>query len=242
MTNLFQATRQARKVMLTTMASAVLLTGSIQSSAAEELETLTDRVSYIFGYNLGSRFKQDNVELNVEVFTDAIEAAQAGKESLLTEEQMRQAMKSLQELQQAKRGEAQKVLADANSKEGASFLTANAKKDGVKTTASGLQYKVITEGSGAKPTLQNKVLAHYRGTLINGAEFDSSYARGEPATFGVANVIAGWTEALQMMPEGSKWEVYIPSDLAYGFGGSGPKIGPNATLIFEIELLKASVQ
>lgn len=242
MTNLFQASRQARKVMLTTMASAVLLTGSIQSSAAEELDTLTDRVSYIFGYNLGNRFKQDNVELNVEVFTEAIEAAQAGEESLLTEDEMRQAMKSLQELQQAKRGEAQKALADANTKEGVSFLAANAKKSGVKTTDSGLQYKVITEGSGVKPTLQDKVSAHYRGTLINGTEFDSSYARGEPATFGVTKVIAGWTEALQMMPEGSKWEVYIPSDLAYGFGGSGPKIGPNATLIFEIELLKASVQ
>ncbi len=121
-------------------------------------------------------------------------------------------------------------------------MAANAKKDGVKTTASGLQYKVITEGSGEKPTLQDSVSAHYRGTLIDGTEFDSSYARGKPATFGVTHVIPGWTEALQMMPEGSKWEIYIPSDLAYGPGGSGAKIGPNATLIFEIELLKAKVQ
>ncbi len=238
MTNLFQA----RKTVLSALASAALLAGSMQTMAAEELDTLTDRVSYIFGYNLGSRFSQYGMDLNTDVLVEALEAARAGKEPLLSQAEMQQAMKSFQELQQAKFAQAQKLVAAENVKAGADFLAANAKKEGVKTTASGLQYKILTAGTGEKPTLQDSVSAHYRGTLLDGTEFDSSYARGEPATFGVTHVIPGWTEALQMMPEGSKWEVYIPSELAYGSGGSGAKIGPNATLIFEIELLKAKTQ
>lgn len=238
MTNLFQA----RKTVVSALASAALLAGSMQTMAAEELDTLTDRVSYIFGYNLGSRFSQYGMDLNTDVLVEALEAARAGKEPLLSQAEMQQAMKSFQELQQAKFAQAQKLVAAENVKAGADFLAANAKKEGVKTTASGLQYKILTAGTGEKPTLQDSVSAHYRGTLLDGTEFDSSYARGEPATFGVTHVIPGWTEALQMMPEGSKWEVYIPSELAYGSGGSGAKIGPNATLIFEIELLKAKTQ
>ncbi|MGH1372048.1 MAG: FKBP-type peptidyl-prolyl cis-trans isomerase [Cellvibrionaceae bacterium] len=233
---------QARKMILGSLASAALLAGSLQTMAEQELDTLTDRVSYIVGYNLGSRFSQSGMELNTEALVAAIEAASEGKEPVLSQAEMQQAMQSFQEMQQAKMAEIQKAMAAQNTQAGADFLAANAKKDGVKTTASGLQYKVITEGSGEKPTLQDSVSAHYRGTLIDGTEFDSSYARGKPATFGVTHVIPGWTEALQMMPEGSKWEIYIPSDLAYGPGGSGAKIGPNATLIFEIELLKAKVQ
>ncbi|MAZ86030.1 MAG: hypothetical protein CL693_00080 [Cellvibrionaceae bacterium] len=219
-----------------------MLTGSVQSMADEELTTLTDRVSYIFGYNLGSRFGQDQVDLNIDVFAEAMKAAKNGKAPAMTEAEMQQVMTQFQELQQAKMAQAQKAMAEANLQAGETFLAENAKKDGVKTTSSGLQYKVLTQGSGAKPTQSDKVSVHYSGTLIDGTEFDSSYRRGEPAAFGVTQVIPGWTEALMMMPEGSKWEIYVPSQLAYGAGGSGPKIGPNSTLIFEIELLKASVQ
>ncbi len=242
MTNFLNASRQARRLVLGTVASAVMLTGSVQSMADEELTTLTDRVSYIFGYNLGSRFGQDQVDLNIDVFAEAMKAAKNGKAPAMTEAEMQQVMTQFQELQQAKMAQAQKAMAEANLQAGETFLAENAKKDGVKTTSSGLQYKVLTQGSGAKPTQSDKVSVHYSGTLIDGTEFDSSYRRGEPAAFGVTQVIPGWTEALMMMPEGSKWEIYVPSQLAYGVGGSGPKIGPNSTLIFEIELLKASVQ
>ena len=242
MTKFLNASRQARRLVLGTVASAVMLTGSVQSMADEELTTLTDRVSYIFGYNLGSRFGQDQVDLNIDVFAEAMKAAKNGKAPAMTEAEMQQVMTQFQELQQAKMAQAQKAMAEANLQAGETFLAENAKKDGVKTTSSGLQYKVLTQGSGAKPTQSDKVSVHYSGTLIDGTEFDSSYRRGEPAAFGVTQVIPGWTEALMMMPEGSKWEIYVPSQLAYGVGGSGPKIGPNSTLIFEIELLKASVQ
>ncbi len=242
MTNFINASRQARRLVLGTVASAVMLTGSVQSMAAEELTTLTDRVSYIFGYNLGSRFGQDQVDLNIDVFADAMKAAKDGKTPAMTEAEMQQVMTQFQELQQAKMAQVHKEMAEANLQAGETFLAENAKKDGVKTTASGLQYKVITQGSGATPTQSDKVSVHYSGTLIDGTEFDSSYRRGVPAAFGVTQVIPGWTEALMLMPEGSKWEIYVPSQLAYGVGGSAPKIGPNSTLIFEIELLKASVQ
>ena len=133
------------------------------------------------------------------------------------------------------------MVAEANKKEGEEFLASNKTKEGVVTTASGLQYKVITAGTGPSPKASDKVSVHYRGTLIDGTEFDSSYRRGEPVSFPVKGVIAGWTEALQLMKEGAKWELYIPSELAYGPGGTGGPIGPNATLIFEVELLQASV-
>lgn len=245
MTNLFQASRQVRKLMLTTVASTALLAGSVQLMAAEELKTLTDRVSYIFGYNLGSRLIQDGVDVDTEVFAEAMKAAREGKAPALTQVEIQQTMAALQQLQQAKQAEvveAQKVVAAANLKEGESFLAGNASKAGVKTTDSGLQYKVLTAGKGPKPTQDSKVSVHYKGTLLDGTEFDSSYRRGQPATFGVTQVIPGWTESLLMMEEGSKWEVYIPSKLAYGVGGSGAQIGPNSTLVFEIELLSANAE
>ena len=242
MTQLSRASRSGRNLILGAIASAAMLTGSIQVQASEELNTLTDRISYIFGYNLGSRFNQDQLDINIEVFTEAMKAAQKGQQPALTQQEMQMAMQQLQEMQQAKHAEAQKMVAEANRKEGEAYLATNSKKDGVKTTASGLQYKVVSAGNGPKPERSSQVSVHYRGTLVDGTEFDSSYRRGEPATFGVTQVIPGWTEALLMMPEGSKWEVYIPSDLGYGPGGSGPQIGPNATLIFEIELLKANAQ
>lgn len=232
----------SRKLILSTAASALLLFGAGQQVVAEELKTVTDQVSYIFGYNVGQRFKQDQIELNVEVFTQALEDASGGTAPRMSQEEMQTAMRAFQDLQQAKKNEVMQVVGVANQKEGEAFLKANSKNEGVQTTDSGLQYKVVTKGTGAKPSRDSQVSVHYRGTLLNGAEFDSSYSRGEPAVFGVTQVIPGWTEALLMMSEGSKWEVYIPSDLAYGAGGAGGDIGPNATLKFEIELLSANAK
>ncbi len=160
-----------------------------------------------------------------------------GGKTLLTEEEaqavMSEMQKQMHEQQQAKMAQA----AEGNKKEGDAFLAANKGKEGVVTLPSGLQYKVLTAGTGPKPTTSDSVVCNYRGTLINGTEFDSSYKRGQPATFPVTGVIKGWTEALQLMPVGSKWQLFIPADLAYGDRGAGADIGPGATLIFEIELL-----
>ncbi len=229
-----------KKIMLGSAASVMLLAGQAVM-ADDDLKTLTDRVSYLFGYNAGMRFQQEQIDINAEVFAKAMQEAQKGDAARMSEEDMASTMRAFQDLQQAKMAEVAKVVGEANKKEGDAYLAANAKKDGVKTTTSGLQYKVINKGSGEKPSKNSQVSVHYRGTLIDGTEFDSSYSRGEPAVFGVTQVIPGWTEVLQMMPEGSKWEVVIPSELAYGAGGAGGKIGPNATLVFEIELLDANV-
>lgn len=232
----------SRKFFISATASAIFTLSAAQFSVAAELDTLSDRVSYILGYNIGQNFKNDQIDIDADIFRQAMLDAQKGKMPELTQEEMQMAMKSFQDQQQAKRNEAMKVVADANQKEGDAFLKANGAKEGVVTTSSGLQYKVLTKGSGPKPTAGSQVSVHYRGTLLDGSEFDSSYRRGQPAVFGVTQVIPGWTEVLQLMPEGSKWEVYIPSDLAYGAGGAGGNIGPNATLVFEIELLSANAQ
>jgi FKBP-type peptidyl-prolyl cis-trans isomerase FklB len=200
-----------------------------------------DKVSYALGMNiassLGANLKRQNVEINTDILVQAIKDGLSGGKTLMTEEEaqstLRQFMTELQQKQEAKMKEA----ADANKKEGDAFLAANKTKPGVVTLPSGLQYKIVKEGTGAKPAATDTVTVNYRGTLINGKEFDSSYKRGEPATFPVSGVIKGWTEALQLMPVGSKWELYIPPDLAYGARGAGADIGPNATLLFEVELL-----
>jgi FKBP-type peptidyl-prolyl cis-trans isomerase len=157
---------------------------------------------------------------------------------LLTEDEARAALMQLQKEMQEKQQAKAAAEGDANKKEGEAFLAANKGKEGVVTLPSGLQYKILTPGTGPKPTATDSVVCNYKGTLINGTEFDSSYKRGEPATFPVTGVIKGWTEALQLMPVGSKWQLFIPSDLAYGARGTpGGPIGPNATLIFEVELM-----
>ncbi|WP_243748837.1 FKBP-type peptidyl-prolyl cis-trans isomerase [Pseudomaricurvus alcaniphilus] len=230
----------SRKLFMGAAMSAALTIAAVPATLAAEMTTLTERVSYVLGYNIGQNFKQDQVDIDIKVFAQALADVEAGKEPKLTQEEMQMAMRSLQELMQAKRNQAMQVVSEANQKEGQAFLQANAKKAGVVTTASGLQYKVLTKGTGPKPTAANQVTVHYSGKLLDGTEFDSSYSRGEPATFGVTQVIPGWTEALQLMSEGAKWEVYIPSNLAYGPGGAGGDIGPNATLVFEIELLSAN--
>jgi FKBP-type peptidyl-prolyl cis-trans isomerase len=164
--------------------------------------------------------------------------AMAGSKTLLTEEEARAALMQLQSEVQAKQQAKAAQEGEANKKEGEAFLAANKSKEGVVTLPSGLQYKILKEGSGPKPKATDSVVCNYKGTLINGTEFDSSYKRGEPATFPVTGVIKGWTEALQLMPVGSKWQLFIPSDLAYGARGTpGGPIGPNSTLIFEVELM-----
>jgi len=211
------------------------------SGDSPELKTLDQRLSYAIGLDLAARFKQDEIEIDTRALSLALADVQAGKEPRLNEEERRAAIQAFQDKQRAKQAEAFAVVADANKKEGEEFLAANAEKEGVVTLPSGLQYKVITNGDGPKPTKEDTVSVHYRGTLIDGTEFDSSYKRGQPVSFPVTGVIPGWTEALQLMPEGSKWELFIPSQLAYGPGGTSGQIGPNETLIFEVELLEAKV-
>ncbi|MBB3169910.1 FKBP-type peptidyl-prolyl cis-trans isomerase [Simiduia aestuariiviva] len=218
--------------------ASVLLAACGADKKAEEakLESLEAKVSYMFGTNMASQFKQEGFELDAAAIALAINDVQAGKESRISEEEMQQVMQDFQAKAQAKQENKFKAVADGNMKESQAYLAENAKKDGVQTTESGLQYKVVNAGEGAKPTTADTVTVHYKGTLIDGTEFDSSYGRGEPVSFPVTGVIPGWTEALQLMSPGAKYELYIPSELAYGPGGTGP-IGPNQALIFEVELL-----
>lgn len=212
------------------------------------LESLTQKSSYVIGTDIGGRFSAQEMEIDVDALSAGIADAFAGNEPRLDEEEAKEALGAFIDQQQEKMAERQQAaqaeqsrLAEQNLMEGQAFLEANQAKEGVVTTDSGLQYKVIEPGEGARPTAEDVVRVHYRGTLLNGTEFDSSYARGEPAEFPVNGVIAGWTEALQLMNEGAKWELYIPAELAYGERGAGGDIGPNSVLIFEVELLKSGV-
>ena len=210
-----------------------------QASAAEEmtLKSEKDKVSYIIGREIGNNLKSQAIDVEPEILARGIKDAFSGAKPIMTEEEMKEVMTAFQKEVMAKRQELAKQLGEKNKKEGESFLAQNKTKEGVKTLPSGLQYKVIKAGTGKKPKATDTVTTQYRGTLTDGTEFDSSYSRGQPATFPVNGVIPGWTEALQLMEEGAKWQVFVPSNLAYGERGAGPKIGPNATLIFEIELI-----
>jgi len=214
-----------------------LATGICSAAEPVEPKTESDKISYSVGYRLGSDFKRQEVDIKSDMLVQGIEDATSGGEALMTEEEMRTVMMSLANRVKAEQMEKMKKQGAENVKAGEAFLAENAGKEGVKTTDSGLQYKVITAGEGKSPQKSDKVTVHYRGTLIDGTEFDSSYSRGEPATFGVGQVIPGWTEALQLMKEGDKWEIVIPSQLAYGERGAGAKIPPSSTLIFEVELI-----
>lgn len=198
-----------------------------------QLETLDQRLSYIVGENMAHQLKNDGIELDIHAFSMAVADVTAGNTPRLSDADKRSAIEEIQKLSEEK----QKAKHAANIAEGAAYLDANSKKEGVTVTKSGLQYKVLSNGNGAKPSASDTVKVHYKGTLIDGTPFDSSYDRGEPAVFPVGGVIAGWTEALQLMSIGDKFELTIPSDLAYGPNGSGAAIGPNSTLVFEVELL-----
>ncbi|MDF1587971.1 MAG: FKBP-type peptidyl-prolyl cis-trans isomerase [Gammaproteobacteria bacterium] len=200
---------------------------------AAKLDTDKQQLSYIFGIQVGQNMMQEGVELDMDAFSAGVADMFAGKPPQLDQAT---AEKVIGEFQQKKA----KEMADEMNKKQAqakAYLDENAKKEGVITTASGLQYTILTEGDGATPTAKDKVIAHYKGTLLDGTVFDSSYDRGEPATFPVTGVIQGWQEALQMMKEGAKWQVVVPANLAYGPRGAGQLIGPNETLIFDIELI-----
>jgi FKBP-type peptidyl-prolyl cis-trans isomerase len=202
------------------------------------LDTTEERLSYGIAYGLGERLKNDGVPLDVAAFSAGLGDSFDGVEPRLTQEEIGREMQAFQQQQQGKQEVKTQEVAEKNSAEGAAFLAENATKEGVVVLESGLQYKVLEAGEGPMPTEADTVEVHYRGTLIDGTEFDSSYSRNSTVSFGVTQVIAGWTEALQMMATGSKWQLFIPSDLAYGTGGAGASIGPNSTLIFDVELLQ----
>ncbi|WP_299080385.1 FKBP-type peptidyl-prolyl cis-trans isomerase [uncultured Paraglaciecola sp.] len=201
------------------------------------LASLEQKLSYIVGTNLAGQFKRDELNFDINAFTLAVNDVQAGTVSRLSQEQIQEAVTTMQQQTQAKQQLAQQAVSAKNKAEGLAYLEANAKKDGVVVTESGLQYKEVVSGEGEIPTSDKTVVVHYKGTLVDGTEFDSSYKRGQPAEFPVTGVIKGWVEALQLMNVGDKFELAIPSDLAYGAKGGGQLIGADATLLFEVELV-----
>lgn len=223
-------------------ASATFMVGCNKEEAkpvddSAKLETLEQKANYIIGHNLGKNLQGGGLTIESDAMALALAEVRDGKASRFSEEETQKIMQEVQQKAMTKQEEEQKKVSETNIAEGKKFLEENKVKEGVVTTASGLQYKVITEGKGAKPKATDTVTVNYVGKLLNGEEFDSSIKRGQPATFPLDGVIPGWTEALQLMPQGSKWEIYIPSELAYGAGGQGP-IPASSTLIFEVELLE----
>lgn len=211
--------------------------GTTGAKAPLTLKTDKDKESYAIGMNVAKSLKKDSIDIDTAILLRGLKDTLGGGKTLLTDDEAKAAMTTLQ-TEVRKRQEARALaLGEANKHEGEAFLAANKSQEGVVTLPDGLQYKILKEGDGPKPTASDSVVCNYRGTLLNNKEFDSSYKRGQPATFPVSGVIKGWTEVLQLMPVGSKWQVFVPSDLAYGARGAGGDIGPNSTLVFEIELL-----
>jgi FKBP-type peptidyl-prolyl cis-trans isomerase FklB len=202
-----------------------------------ELKDQKDKESYSLGYQFGQSLKSQGVDINLDIYASGIRDAFGGKEPQMSQEEIRATIMELQKRVVAARQKELNEKAAKNLSESKAFLAENGKKEGIKPLPSGLQYKVLTEGSGKTPKAEDTVTVNYKGTLIDGTEFDSSYKRGQPATFQVKGVIKGWTEALQLMKEGSKWQLFIPPELAYGERGAGSTVPPNSTLIFEVELL-----
>ena len=224
---------------ITSLAIATLFAAAIHAQEKVELKEPKQKISYAIGMDIGSNLKRQEIDVDAKTLAAGIADALSGKLQL-TEAEAKQVINEFRTQMMAKMESKQKEAGGKNLKAGEDFLAANAKKDGVKTTASGLQYKVLKpgDGKGKTPKSTDTVKVHYHGTLIDGTVFDSSVQRGQPATFGVNEVIAGWTEVLQLMKEGDKWQVYIPSKLAYGERGApGGQIGPNSALIFDVELL-----
>lgn len=202
-----------------------------------ELKTQKQKASYGIGCDIGKNFKQEFPDVDVEAMVLGFRDAISGAKLAIDEKELTQVMTEFQKEMMSKRAERMAVVGEKNKKEGEAFLAENKKKEGVVTLPSGLQYKIIKAGTGPKPKKENTVKCNYRGTLLDGKEFDSSFKRGEPMEFSLGQVVPGWTEALQLMPTGSKWELYIPANLGWGERGTGGDIGPNATVIFEVELL-----
>ena len=204
----------------------LFLVSQLNAQEKPVLKNQKEKVSYIIGMDIGSNLKRQSIDVDPNILTKGVQDALSGAKPLLSNEEIQETMVAFQ-----------KEMMEKQKQRGEAFLSENKKKEGVKTLPSGLQYKVIKAGTGRKPKLNNTVTINYRGTLIDGTEFDSSYRHGQPATFPVSGVIPGWTEALQLMEEGAKWQFFIPPNLAYGERGAGGLIGPNATLIFEVELI-----
>jgi len=223
--------------------SSILIAVTLLASTAfaqqpTELKDEKEKVSYSIGLDIGNTFKKQNMDINPDILMSGLQDALKGNKPLLTDEQVKETMTAYSKTMMEKQAAQSKEAGAKNIAIGEKFLAENKSKEGVKTTESGLQYKVIKEGSGTSPKETDTAVVHYRGTLINGTEFDSSYSRNEPATFPVNRVIKGWTEALQLMKPGSKYQLYIPSSLAYAERGAGQDIGPNETLLFEVELVE----
>jgi len=212
-------------------------TTGAKSAAPLTLKTQKEKFSYALGMKMGANLKKQEVPVDPAILARGLKDALAGGKTLITDDEAQAALNDVQNDLRKKQQEKMAVAGTANKKEGETFLAANKGREGVVSLPSGLEYKILKEGAGPKPAASDSVVCNYRGTLINGTEFDSSYKHGQPATFPVSGVIKGWTEALQLMPVGSKWQLFIPPDLAYGERGAGGDIGPDSTLIFEVELL-----
>jgi FKBP-type peptidyl-prolyl cis-trans isomerase len=212
-----------------------------KSAAPAPLKTRKEKFSYALGMDIGTQvggsLKKQSVEVDWNLTSEGLKDAMSGGKTRLTQEEAKAVLDEVQAEVRKEQQEKMQQAAATNKAEGENFLAANKAKEGVVTLPSGLEYKILKAGDGPKPAASDQVVCNYRGTLINGTEFDSSYKRGQPATFGVGQVIKGWTEALQLMPVGSKWQLFIPANLAYAERGAGGEIGPNSTLIFEVELL-----
>ncbi len=228
-----------KKVLVSALAWTLV---STPAAFAAELETLEQKASYLMGLDVGARMQALGYALDVDALQLGMEESAEQAERSLSDEELRDAVAEIQQRFQQRQQQQQQEQAAANQQLGEDFLAENGKKEGVLTTASGLQYKILSAGEGPKPLETDTVQVHYRGTLVDGTEFDSSYSHGGPATFPLNGVIPGWTEGLQLISQGTKAELYIPAELAYGPRGMGPVIGPNSTLVFEVELLAINPQ
>jgi FKBP-type peptidyl-prolyl cis-trans isomerase FklB len=225
------------KSSISILVLALLLPLALVGQQKATLQTMKGKVSYTIGLDIGRNMKRQSIEVDLDLLQRGIKEGLADVKPALSDSVMQSTMAAWQKDMMAKMNEIQKKAGEKNKKEGDAFLAENRKKPGVVTLPSGLQYKVLKEGTGSMPKATDTVVTHYRGTLINGKEFESSYKRGQPAVLPANQFIAGWTEALQKMKVGSKWQLFIPPALGYGENGAGQDIGPNATLIFELELL-----
>jgi FKBP-type peptidyl-prolyl cis-trans isomerase FklB len=215
----------------------LFINGIANAEEAVSLKTQRDKISYIIGMDAGSNFKKQSIDIDADIFMKGFKDALSGNKAALSDDETREAMNAFREERMKQHEEKVKKITEKNKTEGEAFLAENKKKEGVVTLLSGLQYKIIKEGDGKIPQEEDTVTVNYRGSLVDETEFDSSYKRGNPATFPVNGVILGWQEALKLMKVGSKWQLFVPAGLAYGEQGTGNTIGPNSTLIFEVELL-----
>jgi FKBP-type peptidyl-prolyl cis-trans isomerase FklB len=225
------------KLKYLTPLAALALVAPALADHPNVLKDQRDKASYSIGVNIGSGIKANALDLNTDALMAGVQDGISGAKPQLTDKEREETLMAFEQDMMKKETERLKELADKNKKEGTAFLASNKAKEGVKTLPSGLQYKVLAEGNGAQPKPTDQITVNYRGTLLDGTEFDNSYKRGEPATLQLNGVIKAWSEALPLMKTGAKWQLFVPADLAYGEKGAGRAIGPNSTLIFEVELL-----